>query len=82
MSEDAIQDWDEVLPHEPSGELVHWMAPKPLSIGPAGVSAAAAGAFVLGVASTLAVLALTHWLGPQREVEVPRRFRLRRRVRD
>ena len=74
MSDDAIQDWDEVLPHEPNGELVHWMQPKPLALGPKGISAAAAGAFALGAVSAVAVLALMHWLGPQREIEVPRRF--------
>jgi hypothetical protein len=48
-------------------DIVHWMEPRPLTLGPGGVSAAAAGAFALGVAATLAALALTHWLGPQRE---------------
>jgi len=72
MSEE-IQDWDEVLPHESNGEVVHWMAPKPLSIGAAGISAAAAGAFALGAVTTLAVLAAMRWLGPQREVELPSR---------
>jgi hypothetical protein len=79
MSEHPIEDWDEVLPQEPNGELVHWMAPKPLTVGPAGISVAAAGAFALGAVATVAALALMHWLGPRRRVEIPRR--LRRRLR-
>ena len=70
---DEIQDWDEVLPHEPNGEVVQWMASKPLSIGAAGISAAVAGAFAVGALTTLAVLALLHRLGPQPAVEPPRR---------
>jgi hypothetical protein len=59
---------DEILPAEPNGELVHWMGKKPLTVGPAGISAAAAGAFALGALVTLAALALMHMLGPEREL--------------
>lgn len=50
-SPDAIGD--DVRPVEPNGELVHWMAPKPLTVGPAGISAAAAGAFALGAGKSV-----------------------------
>jgi hypothetical protein len=72
MSERVFEDVDDVPPPTPGGEIVHWMDPKPLRVGPAGVSAMAAGALVLGVALTLAVLALTHWLGPERVLQRPR----------
>ena len=70
---DEIQDWDEILPHEPNGEVVQWMASKPLTVGAAGISAAVAGAFALGALTALGVLALMHRLGPPPEVELPRR---------
>jgi hypothetical protein len=68
---------DDVGPVEPTGEVVHWMAPKPLSLGPAGISAAAAGAFALGAVTAVAVLALMHLLGPERQIEPARRWRTR-----
>jgi hypothetical protein len=69
---------DDVRPVESNGEVVHWMAPKPLRVGPAGISAAAAGAFALGAVTAVAVLALMHWLGPERQLESPRRWRFGR----
>jgi hypothetical protein len=75
MSEQVVEEVEDLGQPAPDGELVHWMEPKPLTVGPAGVSAAVAGAFALGVAATLGVLALTHWLGPERVVELPRRRR-------
>lgn len=78
MIEQAYDDVDggsdDSRPTDPNGELVHWMQPKPLSVGAVGISAAAAGAFALGAATAVAVLALLHWLGPDREVETPRRW--------
>ncbi len=62
---------------ESNGELVHWMQPKPLTVGPAGISAAAVGAFALGAAVTLGVLAVMHLLGPEREIAPVRRWRRR-----
>jgi hypothetical protein len=59
---------DEEFPEEAEPEIVHWMEPRPLSVGAGGISATAAGAFVLGAAATLTVLALMRWLGPEREV--------------
>jgi hypothetical protein len=71
------EGWDDVLPNEPNGEVVHWMAPRPMSVGPAGISMAAAGAFALGAAAAVAVLAMMHWLTPERRVSMPnlRRWR-------
>jgi hypothetical protein len=44
----------------------------PLRIGPAGVSMTAGAAFAVGVVVAVGVLALMHWLGPERAVEVRR----------
>jgi hypothetical protein len=49
---------DDVLPPEPNGELVHWMEPRPLTVGATGISLATAGAFALGALAALAVLGL------------------------
>lgn len=57
-------DVEDDVPEEPDGEIVHWMEAKPLSIGPAGLSGAVAGAFVLGAATAVGVLALMHMLAP------------------
>jgi hypothetical protein len=73
MSEHVIEDLDDLSQPAENGELVHWMPPKPLRVGPAGVSATAGAAFTAGVVVTVAVLALIHWLGPQRELVAPRR---------
>jgi hypothetical protein len=51
---------------EEDPDIVHWMAPRPLSVGAVGLSSAVAGAFVLGAATAVGVLALMHWLGPER----------------
>ena len=69
---------DDIGPVYNNGELVHWMDPKPLSVGRAGISAAAGGAFALGAVAAVAVLALMHLLGPDRKLQVPRRWRFRR----
>jgi hypothetical protein len=68
MSESIVEDADERGRPAPNGELVHWMEPRPLTVGPAGISAAAASAFAVGVAAAVVVLALMHWLGPRREL--------------
>lgn len=75
MSEEVLDHTEGAAESVPpaNGELVHWMQPKPLSVGPAGVSAAALGGFALGVVGTLAALALAGWLGPEREIMVTRR---------
>jgi hypothetical protein len=75
MSEQVVEEVEDFGQPAPDGELVHWMEPRPLAVGPAGMSATAAGAFALGVVATLAVLALSHWLGPNRVIELRRRMR-------
>jgi len=80
VSDHTLDFVDDILPEEPNGELVHWMEPKPLSFGAAGITAATAGAFAVGVVATLGVLALLHLLGPEREASaLPRRLRKLRR---
>jgi hypothetical protein len=68
MSEQVVEDLEDLEQPSPDGELVHWMEPKPLTAGPAGVAIAVATGVVLGVAGTVAVLALVGWLGPEREI--------------
>lgn len=63
MSDYVIDDDD--FSEEPENEVVHWMAPKPLSVGAAGVAAVASAAFVLGALTTLGVLAVLHWIDPR-----------------
>jgi hypothetical protein len=75
MSEQVIEDVDDLGQPAADGELVHWMEPRPLRVGPAGVSITAGAAFTAGVVATVAVLALLHWLGPERVVLVRRRVR-------
>lgn len=82
MSDHPFDFVDDVLPEEPNGELVQWMAPKPLSLGLPQTAVAAAGAFALGALSAVAVLAVMHWIGPQREVEIPKTLKkLKRKLR-
>jgi hypothetical protein len=70
---DGIQGEERLEPPPArNGELVHWMAKKPLRVGPMGVSATAGAAFVMGLATAVAVLALAHWLGPERTMPVRR----------
>jgi hypothetical protein len=78
MSEHVYEDDYDPLPEEPNGEVVHWMAPKPLRVGPAGISIATASAFAVGAATAVAVLALMHWLKPQRTIVAQLRRRLGR----
>jgi hypothetical protein len=73
MSEQVIEEVEDLEQPAPDGELVHWMARPPLRVGPAGVSVTAGAAFTLGVAAAVAALALMHWLGPERVVAVRRR---------
>jgi len=75
MSEQVYEDVEDIAPPQPppNGELVHWGAPKPLRVGPAGMSVTAGAAFTLGVATAVVVLALVHWLGPEREIVATRR---------
>ena len=75
MSEQVIEEMDDLAQPAANGELVHWMARRPLSVGPAGVSVTAGAAFTAGIVAAVAVLALLHWLGPERVIEVRRRGR-------
>ena len=75
MSEQVIDEVDDLEQPTADGEMVHWMEPRPLSVGPAGVSVTAGAAFTLGVVAAVATLALLHWLGPERVIEVRRRLR-------
>ena len=70
MSDRMVEEIDDVLPLEPNGELVHWMEPRPMSLGVTGVSMATAAAFALGVAATVAVMAVMRWGFPRRESEL------------
>jgi hypothetical protein len=70
MSEQVVEDVEDLAQPTANGELVHWMGRKPIAIGPAGLSVAVASGFALGVAATLAVLGLSGWLGPEREIEI------------
>lgn len=54
---------------EPDQALVHWMEPKHLTIGAAGLSGAIIGAFALGALATLGVIALARWIDHHDEVE-------------
>lgn len=81
MSDHPLDFIDDILPEEPNGELVHWMEPKPLSLGAMGITAATVGAFALGVGVAVAAMAVMHM---QQRAEpafaVPRRRKkLRRR---
>ena len=75
LIEEPVDDIGRVIPELPEGELVHWMDPKPLRLGPAGITGTALAAFALGAASAVALLAAAHWLGPARTVTVERRSR-------
>ena len=72
MNEQVVEALEDLEQPAPDGERVHWMEPKHMTAGPAGVSAAVAGGFVLGVAATVTALALAHWLGPARMIVVER----------
>jgi hypothetical protein len=75
MSEQVIEEVADLEQPTPDGELVHWMQRPPLRVGPAGMGVTAGAAFTLGVVVAVATLALMHWLGPERVVEVRRRTR-------
>lgn len=80
MSDIRYEDYDEVLPDEPNGELVHWMEPRPMTFGPAGLSLAIAGAFTLGLATALIAVGLTRLTGPDRRTGLQLAPKLRSRL--
>lgn len=61
---DLPLDAHDPAPAPNDGALVHWMDPKPMAVGPAGISATAAAAFALGALAAVGALALLHWLTP------------------
>ena len=50
---------DDRLDDEPSGSVVCWMDRPPMHLSPAALSGAVAGAFVLGLAAAVGLMALT-----------------------
>jgi hypothetical protein len=79
MGEQAnYEDYDEVLPAQPNGELVHWMEPRPLAFGPAVLSLAVAGAFALGLTAAIVAMILARHVGPERRMGLPLDRKLRR----
>lgn len=68
MSDDAMEaalaDVGPELAEASDGEVVHWMDPKPMSVGAMGISLTAVGAFALGVAATLVTLAIADVVDP------------------
>ena len=78
MSEHGYEDFDEVLPEEPNGELVHWMEPRPLTFGPAGLAMAVGGAFALGLATAMLAIGLTRMTASERRIGLALEPRLRR----
>ena len=62
--DESLADVGPELAETPEGELVHWMEPKPLSVGAVGISVTAVGAFALGVAATLVTLAIADLVDP------------------
>jgi hypothetical protein len=78
MSEHSYQDYDEVLPEEPNGELVHWMEARPMTFGPSSIALATAGAFALGLAMALIAVGLDRMVGPERRMSLPLARKLRR----
>jgi hypothetical protein len=77
MSEHVYEDYDEVLPEAPNGELVQWMDPRPLSFGAAGIGIAVAGAFALGLATALVVMGAARFTGAERRMSLPLERKLR-----
>lgn len=78
MNQNSYEDDYEDLAEEPSGELVQWMEPRPLTFGPAGLSLAIAGAFALGLATALIALGVSRLAGPERRMSPPLDRKLRK----
>ncbi|WP_156378399.1 MULTISPECIES: hypothetical protein [unclassified Phenylobacterium] len=51
--------YDDVLDEEPTGTVVRWMDRPPLHLGPAALSGAVAGAFLLGAVAALGLVVLS-----------------------
>ena len=77
MSEQIIEELDDLAQPAANGELVHWMEAKPLSVGSAGITGTALGAFALGAVAAVALLGVAHLLRPAPRMLIER---FRRRV--
>ena len=55
---------DDVLPQTPEGEVVHWMARGPLTLGSYDIPASTLAAFALGVVATAAAFLVYRRLAP------------------
>jgi hypothetical protein len=77
MSERVYEDFDDLLPVRPNGELVHWMDPRPMSLGAAAVTAAVVGAFAAGLGAALLVTSLTQMVRRERRMSLPLDRKLR-----
>ena len=71
MTESPYDEVDDILPPEPNGELVHWMEPRPLTVGATGISVATATAFALGALVAVTLLGVFAWKTAP-EVVLPR----------
>ncbi len=73
MSEEGLEEVDDLSQPAVDGDMVHWMDRRPLRVGAAGITLTAGAAFSLGVFAAVGVLAMIKWLGPERVVVVPAR---------
>ena len=60
---------EDYVSEEPDGALVHWMDPKPLTIGSVELSSVVVGAFALGAMTAIAGVALFRALTANRRDE-------------
>ena len=66
---------EDIRPPEPTGEVVHWMAPGPLRLGSRDVPVTTIAAFAVGAVVAVAGLLLVQYLAPRREALPPWRWR-------
>lgn len=78
MTEHGYDEIDETLPEAQPGELVHWMEPRPLALGPTGASIAVGAAFALGLLTAAAVVGAMRLARSERRITPPVAKRLRR----
>ena len=77
MSEHVHGDFDDLLPPRPNGELVHWMDPRPMSLGAGAVSVVVLGAFAAGLGAALLVTSLSQMVRRERRMSLPLDRKLR-----
>jgi hypothetical protein len=78
MKDNSYEEYDDVLPEEPNAEVVHWMAPRPLTVGAAGLTLAVVSAFALGLATGLIAVGVSRLSGPERRMSPPLERKIRR----